>query len=192
MIYEVKRDLDLAKVAVANKVIPLLMQHKEFKCCTFKCLEEYNGANDLAKLLDISAGIDYLIITPNGLLGMAVRCQQAYYNSDNLQVKYHTFTVRQTRDNHLETEMAKRKDAYDHDCYLPTWTVQAYLKDSWDSDLDYLGIIKTKDMYANYDKIKIGERKANGVVFDVIGWKECLINGLRMGIYPATLREELK
>ena len=63
---------------------------------------------------------------------------------------------------------------------------------SWDSDLDYLGIIKTKDMYANYDKIKIGERKANGVVFDVIGWKECLINGLRMGIYPATLREELK
>ena len=59
-----------------------------------------NKNNEIAQILDVYAGIDYLVKTDNGLKGMATRVQ--YRNA------YNSFTVRLHRTTGTKTEQEKR------------------------------------------------------------------------------------
>ena len=103
-----------------------------------------NRSSEIAKLLDVSCGIDYLQELPDdlGLRGIAVRIQWVDL------VGYDTFTIRARRPSGADTEMKKRLKA-DRGCVQPYLTVHAYIKKPKGvGDLVQVFVCKTAELYA--------------------------------------------
>ena len=80
---------------------------------------EYIRPGELAQVLDMRCGIDYLLVTADGVRGIASRIQHGHC--------WRTFTVRASKTNGATTEYEKRSVALLHDFIYPYWTVQAYI-----------------------------------------------------------------
>jgi len=102
---------------------------------------------ELARLLDIRAGIDGWQIRNDGMRGIAARVQ-----TDR---EYRTFTVRKSRDSGSLTEYAKRCEAIYGNAGLlyPELTVQAYRVVNNEGLVYSAGVTRTKDLF---DFIQLG------------------------------------
>ena len=148
---EVEKDMGDANKAIKNKVIPVLKQHPKLKGCEFICCENTNDPT--GRMFDMNCGFDWFIKRPEGFQGMAARCQQITARCQQITAdRYLTFTIRESRDKFVSTEPEKRIDAINNGCLYPKYTLQAYLKGDWDSDLDYFGICDTKKLFKYLEK----------------------------------------
>lgn len=106
-------------------------------------LEEYTKTNKICRILDFSAGIDYLVVDNDGnVRGLASRIQPSDRN-------WRTFTVRNKRESGLDTELVKRQRALEEDYLYPYWVLQAYVGQSVNEHGEKLlgfAITKTADL----------------------------------------------
>lgn len=122
-----------------------------------------NNSSEIAQLLDVSCGIDYLQELPDnlGLRGIAVRIQWVDL------VGYDTFTIRASRPSGSETEMNKRLQV-DRGTIKPYLTVQAYIKKPRGvGDLVKVFVCKTSELYVcvEADKYITQTNPVDGVRF---------------------------
>jgi hypothetical protein len=109
------------------------------------CQEELGGGriiaaegnpDEIARILDVDCGIDYLQRLPDGgTRAIAARVQW--------DIVYESFTVRYGRNGSDNTEYRKRRRDIARDYIYPDTTVQAFLADGQ----MVAGIIKTKALY---------------------------------------------
>ena len=175
---ELNRDMSSANKAITKHVIPVLQTLDIFKDGKFICLE--NQCNDIGDMFDMVCGFDWFVDTQYGMKGIAIRCQQSTLNKDE------TFTLRHSRPNLSKTEVQKRIEAIEHNCIYPQYTIHAYLVDRWDSELDYIGIVDTKDMYmaVRDKKVSYNYLPANkdGTVGAYVKWQSLLDIGIAVQI----------
>jgi hypothetical protein len=170
-------DISMANIAISNKLIPIIKTFKNFKNSEFICLE--NKKNDIGDMFDMHCGFDWFIKNNYGLRGLAVRCQQV------TDKKYRSFTIRKTRKSGANTEITKRINAIQKGYLYPYYTIQAYLKGDWSSDIDYFGMIKTEDLYNNLFDIKTYQLSNEEVKFLVAPWDEFKKRGIEVAIYES-------
>lgn len=131
-----------------------------------------NKNNEIAQILDVYAGIDYLVKTDNGLKGMATRVQ--YRNA------YNSFTVRLHRTTGTKTEQEKRINNINNNYIYPYYTLQAYFENKNNLNLLSLAIINTEQLYneiLNNSKVVIRNNNKDNNKFNVIFWKDIKTQG---------------
>lgn len=136
--------------------------------------------DDLRKMLDREAGIDYFREDGHGLQGIASRVQFAY--------TLDTFTIRTERESGNTTELEKRLYAIEHDYLYPEFTLQAYFNNSINLKLYSIAIIKTVDLFEYYKMYpnRFKERESNAK-FIFIEWE--YLKNLRIKIYREAEKE---
>lgn len=123
-------------------VEPILKSH--WRDCEIFSAEQQQ--DPILKILDESAGIDYLVSRKDSLqsYGLASRIQRAGMN-------YRTFTVRSKRDSGTPTEYEKRRKAIHGGWLYPTMTQQTYL--TADGERLYaMALILTVDLFTYLEK----------------------------------------
>lgn len=136
---------------------------------------------ELAKQLDMKAGIDGWQIHKDGIRGIASRIQESKRLWD-------TFTIRLSRDSGAITEFEKRLKAIespDRGWIYPALTVQAYAATKKGPILS-CGITNTKDLI---QYIKSGlhyTRRTSNASFAVCIWRKMIKNGYYVKIITAT------
>jgi len=134
---EVNKDItDSAKAfdKIKDTIIPLLISGK--------IIPIESQENDLKKLLDLEAGIDYFRKDKHGLQGIAWRAQFGF--------TCNTFTIRTERESGNKTELEKRLYAIENDYIYPEFTIQAYFDNKINLNLYSIAIIKTVDLFNFY------------------------------------------
>lgn len=118
------------------------------------------GAGDLARVLDMQCGFDYLLINGEGVRGIASRVQVGHC--------WNTFTVRARKVNGARTEYEKRSVALTNDYIYPYWTLQAYMTDN----VATVGIVKTRDLYKYIWEHDVQTKYTDNAKFYVVDWSE--------------------
>jgi hypothetical protein len=158
---------------------PLLEKYRRFKNITSV---EANSTEQLADMLDQTAGIDAFFCNDTGLGGIASRIQPNCYKS------FDTFTVRKSRESGAKTEYEKRKAAIDSrgELIYPYYTLQAYLGKQ--EELISYAIAKTEDIinliddgecYVNHT----GQTQKGQAEFYVVNWTSFEKNNKPIYIY---------
>lgn len=177
-----KTDLSESTIDFKNIVMPILrdlLNGGEFD------VVEGIAIDELAKKLDLYAGIDVFYTSPNfGMMGIASRIQKDGNN-------WRTFTIRKSRDSGTRTEYEKRVYARKHDYLNPHLTMQAYL----DRDrTTCLGLAVTRTNYildciamGFYKENKTGWDKYGQASFYVVRWDDMRKNGFKVVEYKKPL-----
>lgn len=118
--------------------------------------------DDLAKLLDRLAGIDGLIVNPNG--------EMDFYSS-RVQVgkNYETFTLRRSRLSGVKTEFAKLQQASRTGGAMPQFTIQTFVDSDEQSATVAIAPMIDVVQYAERHNPEI-RATATGETFFVIPW----------------------
>jgi len=129
---------------------------------------------ELARLLDMKAGIDGWQIRTDGMRGIAARVQT--------DCEYRTFTVRRERDSGAKTEYEKRAEAIygNNGLIYPTITVQAYRVINNEGIVVSVGVARTKDVF---DFIRAGyakQKRTSNAWFFVAPWDDMRQRGFRV------------
>ena len=172
----VKEDItDSAKAfnKIKNTVIPLLISGE--------IISVEAQENEIKKLLDFEAGIDYLRKDKHGLQGIAWRAQFNY--------TCNTFTIRTERESGNKTELEKRLYAIENEYIYPEFTIHAYFDNEINLNLYSVAIIKTVDLFDFYKKNKgmFGIGKSNAE-FIFIWWGH--LKDLQIKIYKEAEKEK--
>lgn len=101
-----------------------------------------NEPERVACHLDISCGIDYILVSEDGTFSRGIGCR---FQEDRFGEKYRTFTVRKGRDSGAETEFEKRKKAIEKGGLYPYLTLHAYVDRERDR-IDRLAVAKTDEL----------------------------------------------
>lgn len=129
---------------------------------------------ELARLLDMKAGIDGWQIHPQGMRGIASRVQVGR--------AWDTFTIRLSRDSGAATEFSKRRDAISSGRWVyPAVTVQAYLG-GWDGPVLSVGVALTKDIIAFIEAGLHEVRRTSNASFAVASWAAMRRAGYRVKV----------
>jgi len=152
-------------------------------------LMEMEGRPDtqLAKELDMKAGIDGWHIHKAGMRGIASRVQVTSHPWD-------TFTVRMARDSGAVTEFEKRKtslDNPDQGWIYPAVTVQAYISLKKESVIS-CGLGKTKDIIEFIAKNLHTLKRTSNAEFAVCPWGEMQKHGYDVEIIQCEKAAELE
>lgn len=139
---------------------------------------------ELAKVLDMSAGIDVWQVSEEGVRGIAARVQKIY----NDGTPYNTFTVRCARSSGVETEYQKRKTAIESNgkWIFPFLTIQAYFNETHQKYAS-IGIAKTQDIIRYIQPTQTRKRRAwepnrRWSDFYVVNWLDMIRAGYRVAI----------
>ena len=116
------------------------------------------GTGELAQVLDMRCGIDYLLVTADGVRGIASRIQHGHC--------WRTFTVRASKTNGATTEYEKRSVALLHDFIYPYWTVQAYIHEG----MARIGYVRTYDLYKYIWEHEVKARYTDNAKFYIVDW----------------------
>lgn len=137
-----------------------------------------NKDDEVAKLLDRSCGIDYILVSEDGHTsrGLACRLQEDRFNE-----KYRTFTVRRSRDSGVETEYKKKKKAIEGGGLYPSLTLQGYI-DTENDRIDRLAVVRTEELidYCENDRPDIrhtGRGNVGQASFYVVDWDRYRASG---------------
>lgn len=166
---EVKRDLNTSTGLFSSGVWPRLQ--KKIGGGTLISVESIDS--DLARALDMFAGIDFFRIDGNsrGVQSIASRCQWTNINPNK---PYDSFTIRLSRDTGSKTEFAKRVEAMDSGEFLfPFYTCQAYFYGPKPKLLISAGVIKTRDLFEyllNQDYLH--HRRTTNATFIFANWSD--------------------
>lgn len=118
---------------------------------------------ELAKILDMKAGIDGWHIKGDLMRGIACRCQD--------RIDYRSFTIRKSRASGARTEYEKRREAITSPggFLFPAITVQSYAKTTQGPVLS-IGIAFTKDVIEYIDKGLAHVKPVSNAEFWVVDW----------------------
>jgi len=155
---------------IKSSVLPALISFDEIICVE-------SQENNIRRLLDMEAGIDYFLIDKHGMRSIATRVQYDY--------TCNTFTIRTERESGGKTELEKRLFAIKNGYLYPEYTLQAYFDNKVDLNLYSIAIIKTTDLF-NYYKTNPDDfvtHGSNGAVFKAVHWN--YLKNLRINIYKA-------
>lgn len=135
--------------------------------------------DELAHLLDTSAGIDLFNIRPEGIAGVASRIQKGR--------NWRTFTVRFRRDSGAKTEYEKRVYAIKNGLLYPLFTFQAYVDDN---RLAGMAVVRTVDLmeYIKDERPILrhtGDDKIGGASFYAVEWDKLRRCGYKVAEYDA-------
>jgi hypothetical protein len=141
--------------------------------------------------LDQFAGVDWMIKnSDNNVFGVAARTQftnPAYYHDP-----HDSFTIRCDTLSGRKTELAKRMDAIQNGYFFPYFTLQAYFKKEFPTELLSAAIIRTKDLYQfvkQYPYKITSNRFDNG--FKVVKWDELQSNGVPVKIIRPNVLDDI-
>lgn len=126
------------------------------------------GTGELAQVLDMRCGIDYLLVTSEGVRGIASRVQRGHC--------WRTFTVRAAKTNGATTEYEKRSVAILNEYIYPYWTVQAYVNDG----VAIVGFVRTYDLYKYIWEHDVKTRHTDNARFYVVDWDSVKANTARI------------
>lgn len=142
--------------------------------------------DEVAKHLDISCGIDYILVSRNGVVSRGVGCR---LQPDTSNVKYRTFTIRKERESGAKTEFEKRKFAIANGGLYPYLTMHGYI-DTQNDRIDRMAIAKTSEIIDYCEKgladvqhtrsYQIGQAS-----FYVIDWEKYKNTGRKIFVYQA-------
>lgn len=167
------RESNKAIIKLKNTILPRLISGR--------IISVESQEDEVKKLLDIEAGIDYLRYDKHGLQGIASRIQYKYTAN--------TFTIRTERESGNKTELEKRLYAIENDYLYPEFTLQAYFDNSIDLNLYSVAIIKTVDLF-NYYKTNEDDfgKSASNAKFIYIHWEK--LRHLQIKIYKEYEKEK--
>jgi hypothetical protein len=171
---EVKKDMSWSACLFAEQVFPIISESLGGGSLI---LMEGRPDIELAKMLDMQAGIDGWHIKENGALrGIASRVQKG-------DKAWNTFTIRKERDSGHETEFAKRKRAIESDGaeIYPHLTVQAYATTE-NGPVTSVGVCRTKDIIEFIETKKPRTRRTSNAEFFVCPWADMQQNGYKVKI----------
>ena len=150
-------------------------------------LIQCEGTDDeIARHLDISCGIDYILVSRDGSLSRGVGCR---LQPDRGTSKYRTFTIRKERDTGSKTEFEKRKNAIAKGGLYPYLTMHGYIDTDKDR-IDRMAIAKTQEIieYCEKGLARIqhtGKQQFGQASFYVIDWDTYKYSGRSIYIYDA-------
>ena len=140
-------------------------------------IEELVDNHKVFKWLDIYAGIDLLLKTPTGLVGIASRIQltrpEYYHNPQN------SFTIRCEVESGNETEIDKRQNAIINQSMRPTYTMQSYMQIENPQAFLSGALVKTDDLFdfiSKYPEMVGGNNSPNNK-FRFVRWSDLLDKG---------------
>jgi hypothetical protein len=172
---DVKSDMEASARIFQSMVWPLCRKH-----FGGGELLQMEGRPDieLARLLDMRAGIDGWHIHSGGMRGIASRVQ---YGHD-----WRTFTVRMSRDSGAKTEYQKRFEAIHtaRGWIYPAITVHAYAETQIGPIIS-IGIARTADVIDFIAKGLHKERRTSNAVFAACSWLEMRKTGYRVEVIEA-------
>ena len=124
--------------------------------------------NNIARELDMTAGIDVIGHHHAGLIGLALRIQYDTF--------YETFTIRCRRESGAKTEYKKRLEAFQWGALVPTLTVQAYVNRAT-GKLFGGAVARTEDLLACIKRKKChlqatGNDQIGRASFYVVNWSD--------------------
>lgn len=102
-------------------------------------VETYSG--HIAKILDMQAGIDYLVMDESSLYGLASRVQ--WPDGSNMY-PYNTFTLRYSLASGRETELGKLTRALECGKLCPKITAHVYMDE--DGEVASAAVIETREL----------------------------------------------
>lgn len=119
---------------------------------------------ELARLLDMQAGIDGWQVHHDGMRGIAARIQS--------EKEWRTFTIRASRDSGAKTEYEKRVTAiYGPDAWMyPAITLQAYRIVNNEGLVFSVGAAKTVDVFDFIKRGLHGHNRTNNATFFIVPW----------------------
>jgi hypothetical protein len=136
--------------------------------------------SELAKLLDIKAGVDGWQIHKDGMRGIASRIQITPSNP------YNSFTIRLARDSGTKTEYEKRKIAIETGRWMyPFLTIQAYAK-SMSGPILSVGLAKTEDIVSFIKSGYHGTNRTTNATFAVCYWDNMVRHGFKVIVHDFT------
>ena len=132
---------------------------------------------ELARILDMNAGIDGWHVHNIGMRGIASRIQIT-------KDPFDTFTIRMSRDSGASTEFEKRSVAIDgkkHGWIYPALTVQAYAA-SENGPILSCGVGRTSEIIEFIKRDLHGENRTTNAVFAVCSWRSMKRHGYEVKI----------
>jgi hypothetical protein len=132
---------------------------------------------ELARMLDMRAGIDGWHLRDEGMRGIASRIQKGN--------DWRTFTIRMKRDSGATTEYEKRNTAINGGWIYPRITIQAYAQTEKGPILS-IGIAYTSDIIGFINKGLHRIRNINNATFAVCEWIKMKTNGYRVDIIDSS------
>ena len=130
------------------------------------------GQGELAQILDMRCGIDYLAINSEGVRGIAARTQEGKV--------WRTFTIRYGKDNGAKTEYEKRMMGIRCGYLYPYWTVQAYLGPRE----AICGVVRTQNLYSYASTHEVALKRTTNAQFMVVPWDEVGTTVFRVEFWP--------
>ena len=116
------------------------------------------GNGEIAKILDIHCGIDYILKHKLGVRGIASRIQRGK--------NWHTFTIRAKKATGNTTEYEKRITALKYNFIYPYYTMQAYK-----TDKGFEGAIcHTDELYQIIQNGGCRTNKTDNAMFYIVDW----------------------
>jgi hypothetical protein len=161
---EFERDKNWSETTLAQVVWPAI-QHSQGGV-----LISVEGDSGVAsRQMDMTSGIDALIMGENGIKTLANRVQRTSPSQP-----WNTFTIRAARITRAKTEYDKRKTALeDGDALLPSLTMQAYVSNI-DNRFISACTVRTRDLFEFIkevpDKVKI--KRTFDAIFKVVRWRD--------------------
>lgn len=119
--------------------------------------------------LDMTSGIDALIVSEKGIQSIASRVQRSKPTAP-----WNTFTSRSARNTRAKTEYEKRKSAIDgNDSLYPMLTLHAYVSNR-DESFVSASIIKTEHLYRFIEEEpdKVKTQRAPNAIFKYVRWRD--------------------
>lgn len=176
----VKRDMDWSARLFSDAVWPLISG-----CLGGGELLKMEGRPDLelARDLDMKAGIDGWHIHVNGMRGIASRIQTM--ETARRKEPYNTFTVRLRRDSGAKTEYEKRLFAIENKIggwIYPALTVQAYAATKRGPIIS-CGVARTADIIAFIQQGHHTIRRTTNAQFAVCEWGQMRDHGFDVRIF---------
>lgn len=170
----VQNDMEWSAKLFCDNVWPIIREHLDGGD-----LMKMEGRPDveLAKQLDMKAGIDGWHLHKTGMRGIASRIQETTR-------PWNTFTVRMSRHSGAITEFEKRKNAIlesKRGWIFPAITVQAYAHTK-QGPIIACGIAKTADIIDFIEKGLHYTKPTTNAWFAVCGWDKMKRNGYKVKI----------
>lgn len=149
---------------------------------------------ELAQHLDISCGIDYILVTKGGDLSRGVGCR--IQEDKNFNRRYETFTIRGERDSGAKTEFEKRKLAIASGGLYPYLTMHAYI-DEETGGIDRMAFARTDEIIKYCESgqatwIHTRPEQVGQASFWAIDWDKYKRDGNAIAIYKADVDGSLK
>lgn len=143
--------------------------------------------SELAKRLDMTCGIDYVLVSGDGSLLKGVGCR---FQEDRWAQKYNTFTIRKERDSGARTEFEKRKHAIKKGGLYPYLTMHGYI-DTENDRIDRMAVAKTAELIdycenCNPPVKHTGDWEDGQAEFYCVDWDEYKQSGRSIFIYHAS------